>query len=350
MSDFKGVWIPAEVWQIEDLLLIEKVFLCQIQSLCNDDGCFASNSYFAKFFGVSNSRCTQIIKKLEEQKYISVELERKGKMVSKRVVTTLNKCSELFKHGSKYIKEGSKSVKHGSKQIKEGCLIDSEYNNTEDNNKELKKEKDTLFFEVFDHFVKVTGKQLRINKTNLKASDKYKKITSRLDAGFTVEDCKKVIDYKNNEWKADSKMSKYIEINTFFRIANFENYLDAANNTQSEPQTKEPHPQDLETYLLQYFRPIDLEHLKKGGNFQRYEEQLQENLFKLTNVAKFYKNQSITPLFLFELLYTPLGNRLNGSTPERKLDSFERFFKKLTDYNQNQGDMRQLVKDLAQTQ
>ena len=74
MSDFKGVWIPAEVWQIEDLLLIEKVFLCQIQSLCNDDGCFASNSYFAKFFGVSNSRCTQIIKKLEEQKYISVEL------------------------------------------------------------------------------------------------------------------------------------------------------------------------------------------------------------------------------------------------------------------------------------
>jgi hypothetical protein len=117
------------------------------------------------------------------------------------------------------------------------------------------------------------------------------------------------------------------------------------------PQPKqEEQPQDLETYLLQYFRPIDLEHLKKGGNFQRYEQQLSENLFKLTNVAKGYKNESITPLFLFELLYTPLGNRLNGSTPERKLDSFERFFKKLTDYNQNQGDMRQLVKDLAQTQ
>jgi hypothetical protein len=118
-----------------------------------------------------------------------------------------------------------------------------------------------------------------------------------------------------------------------------------------KPQPKqEEQPQDLETYLLQYFRPIDIEHLKKGGNFQRYEQQLSENLFKLTNVAKGYKNQSITPLFLFELLYTPLGNRLNGSTPERKLDSFERFFKKQNDYNQNQGDMRQLVKDLAQTQ
>ena len=122
-----------------------------------------------------------------------------------------------------------------------------------------------------------------------------------------------------------------------------------ANAAFKNPKQEEQ-PQDLENYLLQYFRPIDIEHLKKGGNFQRYEQQLSENLFKLTNVAKFYKNQSITPLFLFELLYTPLGNRLNGSTPERKLDSFERFFKKQNDYNQNQGDMRQLVKDLAQTQ
>jgi len=103
-----------------------------------------------------------------------------------------------------------------------------------------KKEKDNApFFEVFEHFVKVTGKQLRINKSNLKASDKYKKITSRLDAGFTVEDCKKVIDYKNNEWKNDKKMSKYIEINTFFAIANFEKYLDAANNPITETKYKQ---------------------------------------------------------------------------------------------------------------
>jgi hypothetical protein len=46
----------------------------------------------------------------------------------------------------------------------------------------------------------------------------------------------------------------------------------------------------------------------------------------------------------------PLGNSLGGSNPERKQESFERIFKKLSDYNQNQGDMRQLVKDLAQSQ
>jgi len=114
-----------------------------------------------------------------------------------------------------------------------------------------KKEKDNApFFEVFEHFVKVTGKQLRINKNNLKASDKYKKITSRLDAGFTVEDCKKVIDYKNNEWKNDKKMCQYIEISTFFAIANFEKYLDAANNTQSDlyQPTKKQFTYELPTF------------------------------------------------------------------------------------------------------
>ena len=139
MSDFKGIWIPAEVWLMDDFLLLEKVFFCKIYGLCNDSGCFASNKFFADFFGVSKSRCTQIIKKLEEHKYISVTLERKGKLVSRRVVNVLNKGSKLFKHGGE-------SVKHGGKEIKQGCLIDSEYKNTEDKNKieELKESKDTL--------------------------------------------------------------------------------------------------------------------------------------------------------------------------------------------------------------
>ena len=128
MSDFKGVWIPAKVWDIsnDELLLIEKVFLCQIYSLCNDRGCYASNSFFADFFSISKSRCTQIIKKLEDQKYISVSLTRKGEMVVQRVVTVLNKCSELFKQGSELAKQGGKLAKQGGKQIKEGCLIHSD--------------------------------------------------------------------------------------------------------------------------------------------------------------------------------------------------------------------------------
>ena len=131
-------------------------------------------------------------------------------------------------------KDSKKTAKVQQKDIYKNDKNEKNVNNDKKEEKE-----DAPFFEVFEHFVKVTGKQLRINKNNLKASDKYKKITSRLDAGFTVEDCKKVIDYKNNEWKNDKKMSKYIEINTFFAIANFEKYLDAANNPITETKYKQ---------------------------------------------------------------------------------------------------------------
>jgi uncharacterized phage protein (TIGR02220 family) len=142
-------------------------------------------------------------------------------------------------------KDSKKTAKVQQKDIYKNDKNEKNVNNDKEEVKE-----DIPFFEVFEHFVKVTGKQLRINKSNLKASDKYKKITSRLDAGFTVEDCKKVIDYKNNEWKADKKMCQYIEISTFFAIANFEKYLDAANNTQSDlyQPTKKQFTYELPTF------------------------------------------------------------------------------------------------------
>ena len=71
--DFKGIWIPKEIWLNKELKLIEKCFLVEIDSLDNDDGCFASNGYFAEFFGISKGRCSQIIKSLEEKKMIKVK-------------------------------------------------------------------------------------------------------------------------------------------------------------------------------------------------------------------------------------------------------------------------------------
>ena len=51
--DFKGIWIPKEIWLNKNLKLIEKIFLVEIDSLDNEDGCYASNKYFAEFFGIT---------------------------------------------------------------------------------------------------------------------------------------------------------------------------------------------------------------------------------------------------------------------------------------------------------
>src|SRR5512145_1551891 len=51
--DFKGVWIPREIWLSPTLSLMEKVLFVEIHSLDNERGCYASNRHFAAFFGVS---------------------------------------------------------------------------------------------------------------------------------------------------------------------------------------------------------------------------------------------------------------------------------------------------------
>jgi hypothetical protein len=99
--EFKGVWIPKDVWLAKDLSLIEKVFLIEIDSLDGKDGCYASNQYFAEFFSISKTRCSQIINSLKSKKYIDVEIIKEGKEIKKRVIRVLN----ILKRGGKYSKE-----------------------------------------------------------------------------------------------------------------------------------------------------------------------------------------------------------------------------------------------------
>jgi hypothetical protein len=69
--DFKGVWIPKEIWLNNDLSIIEKVLLVEIDSLDNSDrGCFASNEYLAKFVQLSEGRVANIISDLKKRKFI----------------------------------------------------------------------------------------------------------------------------------------------------------------------------------------------------------------------------------------------------------------------------------------
>ena len=103
--DFKGIWIPKEIWLSKELTLQEKIILVEIDSLDNEDGCWASNKYFAEFFGITNGRVSQIINSLEQKKFINIEYEYKGKEIKKRIIriskslynevfNKLNRCLE----------------------------------------------------------------------------------------------------------------------------------------------------------------------------------------------------------------------------------------------------------------
>ena len=72
--DFKGIWIPKEIWLDKNLSAIEKLFLAEIESLSKHFECYASNEYFANFFNLSKDRVSKIISSLGKRGYIKSKI------------------------------------------------------------------------------------------------------------------------------------------------------------------------------------------------------------------------------------------------------------------------------------
>lgn len=215
---FKGIWIPKEIWVNKELKVMEKIFLVEIDSLDNDDGCFASNAYFADFFEISKGRCSQIIKSLEEKKMIEIRYEMEGKEIKKRVIKVVNKLNR------------------GSKENKQGYLENDEDSNTVFNNTKdiVEKTHDTNSLEI-KKIVEYLNKKADKNfKPSSSATKKH--INARLNEGFTFDDFVVVIDSKVAEWKDDKTMMKYIRPETLFG-GKFDGYLN--ENTKKRKEQKE---------------------------------------------------------------------------------------------------------------
>ena len=88
---FQGVWIPADLWLDRALSLTEKVMLVEISSLEHEErGCYATNAHFAEFFGLSNSRVSEIINGLAAKGFLVVDLIREGRQIVERQIWIAN--------------------------------------------------------------------------------------------------------------------------------------------------------------------------------------------------------------------------------------------------------------------
>lgn len=95
--DFKGVWIPKKYWLDENLRPMEMLFIVEIDSLDNGEGCFASNKHFANFFGVTPGRASQIISSLKEKGYVVIHNKYSGKQIIRREIRVVNKLNTPIK-------------------------------------------------------------------------------------------------------------------------------------------------------------------------------------------------------------------------------------------------------------
>lgn len=89
----KGIWIPIQIWESNNLSMTEKIVLAEIDSFEKAQGCFASNNFLGKFLGLTPGRISQIISRLKELNYISIEYIYRddSKEIEKRIIKTNKK-------------------------------------------------------------------------------------------------------------------------------------------------------------------------------------------------------------------------------------------------------------------
>ena len=106
--DFKGVWIPKDIWLSRQLSIMEKVLFVEIHSLDNEDGCYASNRHFAEFFDVSERQIRTHIGSLKKEGFISVSIQNRND----RVIHTIGKYARVPNDKVKQLQEDHQKLIH----------------------------------------------------------------------------------------------------------------------------------------------------------------------------------------------------------------------------------------------
>ena len=200
----EGYSICFNEWALDKNIKDELGLLLIISSLTAEKGyCYASNDYLAKIFKTNVVTISRKIKILEEKKYIKIEYEKKGCLVISRKIRLTKMLTAINKNANRTI---NKNVKDNNTNI----------NNTNINN--------IIYSQVLPY-------EEIINYLNLKANTHYRHnikktqslISARFNENFTLDDFKRVIDNKVNEWK-NTEMEKYLRPETLFGTK-FESYL-----------------------------------------------------------------------------------------------------------------------------
>lgn len=91
--DFKGVWIPAELYLDTNVTPVEKFLITEVDSLSHNGECFASNQHFADFLGLSRDWTRKTIASLIKRGYLESEIiyVKGTKQIEKRILRVVKK-------------------------------------------------------------------------------------------------------------------------------------------------------------------------------------------------------------------------------------------------------------------
>lgn len=222
--------LTADVRYDEKLNASEKLLFSEITALSNKHGyCTAGNGYFSKLYNVSDRSVTRWIKHLKELgylKYVPIYKKDSKEVDERRLYPLTNSKDPLDKnvYGGR-----QKCPKPLDKNVEDNI---TSINNINTNNKENSNKDNFDYKKFIEWFNELSDKNFRNTETNRKL------IRARLNEGYTKEDIAKVVRFKVNQWKDNTKMNKYLRFTTLFAPTNFSNYLQEVEDNSPEPQKK----------------------------------------------------------------------------------------------------------------
>ena len=106
--DFKGIWIPKEIWESNQLSIMEKVLFVEIHSLDNERGCYASNRYFAEFFTISERQIQTHIASLKAKGFVTVTIQNRYE----RVIRAAGKYARVRREALRQLRQDQAGLAH----------------------------------------------------------------------------------------------------------------------------------------------------------------------------------------------------------------------------------------------
>lgn len=177
---FTGIWIPAEVIQMETLTLSEKMVYGIVNALDNEEGCYASNGYLAKTLQLSDRQVKNILKTLiDYQLVVRVEVD------GRRILRTVEK--QALVRATDFTSLGKPISRRGGNRLPTYRIEDS------------KEDKPTLTLPYGEKFKEAWGKW-----------EAYRKQTKKPLTPMTKDEQIKMLASWGNEQQAIESINKSI--------------------------------------------------------------------------------------------------------------------------------------------
>jgi hypothetical protein len=240
--DFRGLWIPREIWFHPHLTLLEKSLWAEIYSLYDRErkGCYASNEYLAKFFNCSDRHIRASLANLKKYNLLE-DVSFNGRQ---RVIRALQPEQDDRSYSEIYNQTGSlvpsreeENFRHGRKCTSgPSYYIEQSIEQREEYIAKNKKKKESSASPpqrsasdeaslLFDFFNSELEKNFPKAKKILKNEAQLKHFQDLLDRkdpktkkpSFTVQEIKKIISYAfAGYWapeniNAPSKLKKHFD-------------------------------------------------------------------------------------------------------------------------------------------